>query len=139
MRSQSLFNFFTKAADVTQTAAGTRIHTGASATAVSSVSSTLASSTASSAAFSASAGLSAKKVSGVSMVLSRQKFDFVKQPNFQNCREAKYIYESVNKTLVPYKIAPRRDGDIAECYADPEYAYRKLGFKCNKYHQYSDP
>lgn len=33
MRSQSLFNFFTKAADVTQTAAGTRIHTGASATA----------------------------------------------------------------------------------------------------------
>jgi len=30
---------------------------------------------------------------------------------------------------VPYKITARRDGDIAECYADTEYAYKKLGFK----------
>jgi UDP-glucose 4-epimerase len=38
-------------------------------------------------------------------------------------------FKKVNKVDVPYKIAPRRDGDIAECYADPEYAYNKLGFK----------
>ena len=38
-------------------------------------------------------------------------------------------FKEVNKVDVPYKIAPRRDGDIAECYADPEYAYKKLGFK----------
>ncbi len=34
-----------------------------------------------------------------------------------------------NKVDVPYKIVERRDGDIAMCYADPEYAYKKLGFK----------
>jgi len=34
-----------------------------------------------------------------------------------------------NKVDVPYKIAPRRDGDIAECYANTEYAFSKLGFK----------
>ena len=38
-------------------------------------------------------------------------------------------FKEVNKVDVPYKIASRRDGDIAECYADPEYAYNKLGFK----------
>ena len=38
-------------------------------------------------------------------------------------------FKEVNKIDVPYKIAPRRDGDIAECYANPEYAYNKLGFK----------
>ena len=35
----------------------------------------------------------------------------------------------VNKVDVPYKIVQRRDGDIAMCYADTEYAYEKLGFK----------
>lgn len=38
-------------------------------------------------------------------------------------------FKEVNKVEVPYKIGPRRDGDIAECYADTEYAYEKLGFK----------
>ena len=38
-------------------------------------------------------------------------------------------FKEVNHVDVPYKIAPRRDGDIAECYADTEYAYEKLGFK----------
>jgi len=38
-------------------------------------------------------------------------------------------FKEVNKVDVPYKIAPRRDGDIATCYADPEYAFKKLGFK----------
>ena len=30
---------------------------------------------------------------------------------------------------VPYKIVPRRPGDIAECYADPSFAERELGWK----------
>ena len=38
-------------------------------------------------------------------------------------------FKNVNNVDVPYKIAPRRDGDIAACYADTEYAYKKLGFK----------
>jgi UDP-glucose 4-epimerase len=38
-------------------------------------------------------------------------------------------FKEVNHVDVPYKIAPSRDGDIAECYADTEYAYEKLGFQ----------
>ena len=38
-------------------------------------------------------------------------------------------FKEVNNVDVPVKIVPRRDGDIAECYADTKYAYDKLGFK----------
>ena len=38
-------------------------------------------------------------------------------------------FKEINKVDVPYKIGSRRDGDIAECYADTKYAYDKLGFK----------
>lgn len=38
-------------------------------------------------------------------------------------------FEEVNHVSIPYEIAPRRDGDIDECYADTKYAYEKLGFK----------
>ena len=38
-------------------------------------------------------------------------------------------FEKVNNVEVPYEIKPRRDGDIDACYADPTYAYEKLGFK----------
>ena len=38
-------------------------------------------------------------------------------------------FKEVNKVDVPYKIVARRDGDIATCYADTEYANKKLGFK----------
>lgn len=33
---------------------------------------------------------------------------------------------------VKYRIAPRRPGDIAECYADPTKAYRVLGWKAER-------
>lgn len=33
---------------------------------------------------------------------------------------------------IPYKIMPRRPGDIDECYADPTYAEKLLGFKAEK-------
>lgn len=38
-------------------------------------------------------------------------------------------FERVNGVTVPYKIAPRRAGDIAECYADASKAERLLGWK----------
>ncbi len=38
-------------------------------------------------------------------------------------------FEKVNGVKVNYKIAPRRDGDIASCYADNEKATSVLGWK----------
>jgi UDP-glucose 4-epimerase len=40
----------------------------------------------------------------------------------------KAMEQAVNKEI-PYKIADRRAGDIAACYADPEYAFNKIGWK----------
>ena len=37
-------------------------------------------------------------------------------------------YKKANNVDVPYKIAPRRDGDIAECYADPSKAHELLNW-----------
>ena len=39
---------------------------------------------------------------------------------------------AANGVKVNYKIAPRRPGDIAECYADPSYAKEKLGWQAEK-------
>lgn len=41
-------------------------------------------------------------------------------------------FERVLGRPIPYKILPRRPGDIDECYADPSYAYEVLGFKAEK-------
>ncbi len=41
-------------------------------------------------------------------------------------------FEKANNVSVPYKIAPRRPGDIAECYSDPTKARRELGFEATK-------
>ena len=38
-------------------------------------------------------------------------------------------FEKVCKVSIPYKILPRREGDIAVCYADTQKAYEELGFK----------
>lgn len=37
--------------------------------------------------------------------------------------------EKASGKKVPYKIAPRREGDIATCYADPAVAAEELGWK----------
>ncbi|MBO7209171.1 MAG: GDP-mannose 4,6-dehydratase, partial [Clostridia bacterium] len=37
-------------------------------------------------------------------------------------------FEKASGKTVKYKIAPRRPGDIAECYADPTKAREELGF-----------
>jgi len=41
-------------------------------------------------------------------------------------------FEDASGKKVPYKISGRRNGDIAQCYADPSYAYDVLGWKASK-------
>ena len=38
-------------------------------------------------------------------------------------------FEEATGVKVPYKIMPRRPGDVAECYASADKAYRELGWK----------
>ncbi|MBU0719743.1 UDP-glucose 4-epimerase GalE [bacterium] len=38
-------------------------------------------------------------------------------------------FEKASDKEVPYKIAPRRTGDVAKCFADPSYALKVLGWK----------
>ena len=41
-------------------------------------------------------------------------------------------FRDVNNVPLPYKIAPRRPGDIATCYADPAKSAQVLGWKAEK-------
>ena len=41
-------------------------------------------------------------------------------------------FEKATGKKVPYKIAPRRSGDIATCYADPKKAKEELGWEATK-------
>ena len=41
-------------------------------------------------------------------------------------------FEKATGKKVPYKIAPRRPGDIATCYADPKKATEELGWEATK-------
>jgi len=41
-------------------------------------------------------------------------------------------FEKVTGHKVPYKIAPRRAGDLAECYANPELALMELNWQAEK-------
>lgn len=41
-------------------------------------------------------------------------------------------FEKANDITIPYAIKPRRDGDVAECYADPVKAREKLLWQAEK-------
>ena len=41
-------------------------------------------------------------------------------------------FEKASGKKIPYKIAPRRAGDIATCYADPSYAKEVLGWESTR-------
>lgn len=41
-------------------------------------------------------------------------------------------FEKVSGRCVPYKFMPRRDGDIAECWADARLAEQELGWKAQR-------
>lgn len=40
-----------------------------------------------------------------------------------------HAFEKASGIEIPYKIAPRRAGDIATCFSDPSKAYEELGWK----------
>lgn len=39
-------------------------------------------------------------------------------------------FEDASGKKIPYKVTPRRSGDIAECYADSTKAKEEIGFEC---------
>lgn len=41
-------------------------------------------------------------------------------------------FEEASGKKIPYRIAPRRSGDIATCYADPSFARTELGWQAQK-------
>ncbi|MNZ37072.1 UDP-glucose 4-epimerase [compost metagenome] len=41
-------------------------------------------------------------------------------------------FEQASGMSIPYRIAPRRPGDIAECWADPSKAARELGWQARR-------
>ena len=46
--------------------------------------------------------------------------------------ELVHAFEEANNIKINYVIAPRRPGDIAECYANADKAYKEMGFKCTR-------
>ena len=43
-----------------------------------------------------------------------------------------HAFEEANNIKINYAIVDRRPGDIAECYANADKAYREMGFKCTR-------
>jgi UDP-glucose 4-epimerase len=41
-------------------------------------------------------------------------------------------FEQASGQSVPYKVAPRRPGDVASCYADPQRALERLGWQAER-------
>ncbi|KXI28141.1 UDP-glucose 4-epimerase GalE [Paraglaciecola hydrolytica] len=41
-------------------------------------------------------------------------------------------FEKQSGQVIPYKIVPRRSGDVAACYADPKTAFDSLGWKAER-------
>ena len=46
--------------------------------------------------------------------------------------ELVHAFEEANNIKIKYQIVERRPGDIAECYANADKAYREMGFKCTR-------
>ena len=46
--------------------------------------------------------------------------------------EVVQAFERASGRKVPYRIAPRRPGDVAQCYADPSLAADLLGWKAGR-------
>ena len=42
------------------------------------------------------------------------------------------VFQQASNKKIPYEIAPRREGDIAECYASTEYAEQHLNWRAEK-------
>ena len=46
--------------------------------------------------------------------------------------ELVHAFEEANNIKIPFQIVERRPGDIAECYANADKAYKEMGFKCTR-------
>ena len=46
--------------------------------------------------------------------------------------EVVHAFEKASGRKVPYRIAPRRPGDVAQCYADPSLAKELLGWQARR-------
>jgi UDP-glucose 4-epimerase len=46
--------------------------------------------------------------------------------------EVVHAFEQASGKRVPYRIAPRRPGDVAQCYADPSLAKELLGWEAKR-------
>lgn len=46
--------------------------------------------------------------------------------------EVVHAFEAASGRPVPYRLAPRRPGDVAQCYADPSLAQRTLGWRARR-------
>jgi UDP-glucose 4-epimerase len=46
--------------------------------------------------------------------------------------EVVHAFETASGRPVPYRLAPRRPGDVAQCYADPTLAQRLLGWRATR-------
>ena len=46
--------------------------------------------------------------------------------------ELVHAFEEANNMKIKYQIVERRPGDIAECYANADKAYKEMGFKCTR-------
>jgi len=46
--------------------------------------------------------------------------------------EMVHAFEAASGRAVPYRISPRRSGDVAACYADPTLAQQVLGWRAQR-------
>ncbi|MFN3885309.1 MAG: UDP-glucose 4-epimerase, partial [Rhodocyclaceae bacterium] len=46
--------------------------------------------------------------------------------------EMVHAFERASGRKIPYRIAPRRPGDVASCYADPSLAERLFGWRAER-------
>ncbi|MDX1592046.1 MAG: UDP-glucose 4-epimerase GalE [Balneolaceae bacterium] len=52
--------------------------------------------------------------------------------NGSSVMDVVHAFEEANQISIPYKIAPRRPGDAAVCYADPSLAESELNWKAER-------
>jgi len=76
-------------------------------------------------------------VIAVKRMLSRQSKSQVETFNLGTGRGLSVLeiidtFEKVNGVKVPFKIVPRREGDIEKVWADPSYANNELGWKATE-------
>ena len=56
----------------------------------------------------------------------------VVDPGSGNLASVVRAFEKASGCPVPYRIAPRRPGDVAQCYADPSLASELLGWRAER-------